>query len=198
MEASAFEEQTLSELEQLNNPDLIKQYHTALAGMGDSSIERKVIDEYYGESIAGIYRRIEKERYEFMANNMSEILFPGEAMIVYPGIKNPIAKQMITCDFSGARINPGSLYVTYRPLVKNINNGNAYVLTRTLHVETGYEWNLPTTIAGLDALNEKIRCAEYYDREDGIDYTHLSQCIGGELVFKKLKRRKRYEIRICK
>ena len=59
-----------------------------------------------------------------------------------------------------------------------------------MKVESGYEWDLPTTITGLDALANKIQRAEYYDRIDGIDYTHLAQSFG-DLNFQLLKRRKK-------
>ena len=198
MEAKAFEEKSLSELELEENPTLIALYDQALADMGNDQITKDIVDRYYGDSIVSIYSQVEKQQYEYMAHNTSTTLFPGEIVRVYPGITNPKAKKIITCDFSGARIYPGSLYVSYRPMIKNIYNGNAYVLSRTIKVETGYEWNLPTTIAGIEALNDKIRTADYRDCEDGIDYSHLSQRTGGELVFKLLKRRKRYEIRNCK
>ena len=198
MEAKTFEEKTLSELKLEENPTLIAMYDQALADMGNDQMTKDIVDRYYGDSIASIYRRVETAQYEFMEKNTSELLFPGEIVKVYPGIKNPKARKMITCDFSGARIYPGSFYVSYRPMIKNIQNGATYVLSRTIRVESGYEWDLPTTISSLDTLEMKIENADNFGNEDGIDYTHLSQCVGGGLNFQKLKRRKRYEIRIRK
>ena len=191
MEAKSFDERTLEELKEAKDPLLVEQYNAVIRMMGEDQLAREIIHDYYGDPLMEIYQRIEKYRFNFTMNNTSENLFPGETVIVYPGIKNPVAKKTITCDFSGALIYPGSLYVSYRPMVKNIYNGNTYVLSRTLKVESGYEWDLPTNIAGLDSLNMKIQNAENYDRQDGIDYTHLAQRLGGELVFQKLKRRKR-------
>ncbi len=190
MEKKAFEEKTLDEIEKENHPELIAQYNNILEQMGTDPLAIETIERYYGNSIESIYHQIEKDRFDFITANTSEILFPGEVVKVYPGIKNPRAKKMITCNFSGARIYPGSFYVSYRPMVKNVENGKTYVLSKTMKVESGYEWDLPTTIAGLDALANKIQRAEYYDRIDGIDYTHLAQSFG-DLNFQLLKRRKK-------
>ena len=94
--------------------------------------------------------------------------------MVYPRMKEQRAKKEITCDFSGGIIYPGSFYVSFRPLLKNIETGDAFVLKRTLKVETGYSYDLPTKLE---------------QNEDGISYGHLSQRIGGALEFQKLKRR---------
>ena len=198
MEEKAFEEKSLRELEQANNPVLVAKYHETLALLGEDREAKEMIEKYYGESINSIYHRIEKYHYETVVKNTSEVLFPGQVVKVYPGIKTPTAKRMITCDFSGGRIYPGSKYVSYRPMIRNIYNGTTYVLSKTIRVESGYEWDLPTTIAELDALQLKIEKADIFGTIDGIDYTHLAQCTGGDLSFQKLKRRKRYEIRICK
>ena len=101
-------------------------------------------------------------------------------------MKEQRAKKEITCDFSGGIIYPGSFYVSFRPLLKNIETGDAFVLKRTLKVETGYSYDLPTTIQELENLAIKIKLEQ---NEDGISYGHLSQRIGGALEFQKLKRR---------
>ena len=187
MKSKAFEEKSLRELE---NQASIENYKKVLESMKTDRISRELIERSYGYPINIIYSQIESARYKFMQENSSEVLFPGETIVVYPGIRNQRAKKEITCDFSSGRIRPGSFYVSYRPMVKNINNGDTYVLKRTIKVENGYEWMLPTTIADLDALEVKLQVSDCYEYEDGVNYSHLSQRMGGELKFMKLKRRK--------
>ena len=98
-----------------------------------------------------------------------------------------------TCDFSEAKISKGSLYINYRPMLKNINNGDTYVLNKTIKTETAYYDDLPKNITELEEFNDRIINYEYY--EDGyIHYDHLFEQIG-RLQFKKLSRRKKYENR---
>ena len=46
-----------------------------------------------------------------------------EIIKVYLGKKEVHAKDNYTCAFSGAKISKGSLYVCYRPMIKNITRG---------------------------------------------------------------------------
>lgn len=189
-----FEDMTLNEIELFGNKELMTRYDQEIASLEIDDISRIVINRKYGESINTIVREIEKASYEFELRHRSEILFPNELVEVYPRTREGRAKREITCDFSGARIKKGSLYVSYRPMVWSITNGDTYVLSRTIKVETGYAYDLPTTIAELESLNVKM--LSHADSDDGIDYDHLYWQMGGELDFQKLKRRKKYESRI--
>ncbi len=189
-----FEDMTLNEIELFGNKELMIRYDQEITALEIDDISRIVINRKYGESINTIVREIEKASYEFELRHRSEILFPNELVEVYPRTREGRAKREITCDFSGARIKKGSLYVSYRPMVWSITNGDTYVLSRTIKVETGYAYDLPTTIAELESLNVKM--LSHADSDDGIDYDHLYWQMGGELDFQKLKRRKKYESRI--
>ena len=70
----------------------------------------------------------------------------------------------------------------------NKKSNERYVLKRTLKVEPAYESELPTTIKELELLQQNI----WLEIEDssGINYSHLGQSIGGDLILQKLKRRK--------
>ena len=189
-----FEDMTLNEIELFGNKELMTRYDQEIASLEIDDISRIVINRKYGESINTIVREIEKASYEFELRHRSEILFPNELVEVYPRTREGRAKREITCDFSGARIKKGSLYVSYRPMVWSITNGDTYVLSRTIKVETGYAYDLPSTIAELESLNVKM--LSHADSDNGIDYDHLYWQMGGELDFQKLKRRKKYESRI--
>ena len=188
----SFENMTLSEINLLHNKQLTKQYNTELAKFGIDKLAKEIIQTLYGSPIIEIYEAIEESKKEFQ----SQSLFPGKSIVVYPCIKEVKAKEEYICDFSGARITPGSLYVSYRPMLKNIENGDAYVLKRTMKLETSYSYLLPTNISELEEFNDKINNYQYYDNED-IQYDHLYIQTGGGLVFKKLNRRK-YENRNSK
>ncbi len=195
-EIYSFDEMTLNEIEICGNKELVLRYDQEIDSMEVDDISRMVINKKYGKSLMDIAREIERARVEFEMKHRSEILFPNELVEVYPRIREGHAKREITCDFSGARIKKGSLYVRYRPLVWSISKGDAYVLSRTIKVEFGYEYDLPNNIVELEALNDKM--LSHADNNDGINYDHLYWQMGGELEFQKLKRRKEYEIRTSK
>jgi len=186
----SFEEMTLKEINNLHNIYLAKRYDSELQKYKIDKVAREVVNSLYGESLNDILYAIEQSRLEYK----SEEFFPGSAIIVYPGIKEVRAKRNYICDFSGARISEGNLYINYRPMLKNISNGNTYVLKRTIKTEITYEYDLPTNIAELEELNDRIINYEYQDNTD-IQYDHLFSQTGGGLHFKKLNRRKGYENR---
>ena len=180
-----FEDMTLKEINRLHNIYLVKKYNSELSKYKIDKVAREIINSLYGESLNDILYAVEQSRLE----NISNDLFPGSSIIVYPGIKEVHAKKDYICDFSGARISKGSLYVNYRPMLRNISNGNTYVLKRTIKTELSYEYDLPTNISELEELNDRIMNYEYQDNYD-IQYDHLYSQTGG-LHFKKLGRRKK-------
>ncbi|MBR3146090.1 MAG: hypothetical protein IKF47_02375 [Bacilli bacterium] len=187
-----FEYMTLREIIHLKNKYLVQKYEDAIAQLKKDKMAIKIVETSYGESIADIVETIEETKME----NRSESFFPGADIMVYPGIREAHAEKEYTCDFSGATISKGSLYVNYRPMLKNINNGNAYVLKRTIRIEPAYAYDLPTNISELEAFNDKILNYAYFDNE-GIQYDYLFSQTGG-LQFKKLSRRKKNENRYSK
>ena len=188
-----FEEKTLDEIMTSSSPEAVKRYYEYLESMKTNSFYRDIVDSYEGDSIAEISYRIMEEEQAYR----SEIFFPGDITIFYPRIKEQRARSYITCDFSAGIIYPGSIYVNYRPMIYNITAGDTYVLQRTIKVETGYSYDLPRSIAELEALDNKLHI-DGYDDNSGIHYSHLSQCLGGEITLQKLKRREKNENRISK
>lgn len=184
-----FENMTLNEIKLFHNPFLINRYKEELEKLKLDKQSKKVIETLYGDSIMEIVKALEEIKLE----NQSQDLFPGSSILVYSGIKEARANKEYTCDFSGSRIKIGNLYVRYRPMLKNLENNNTYVLKRTIKVEPCYECYLPTNIGELEELNNKINNYQYYDEED-IQYDNLYIQTGGGLQFKKLNRRK-YENR---
>lgn len=183
----SFETMTLIEINRLQNKQLIRRYNTELKKIGIDKIAKELIQALYGKPIIDIYEAIEESKRDFI----SQSLYPGEPLEVYPGIKEAKAKKEYTCAFSGARIGIGSLYVSYRPMLKNIENGNVYVLKRTMRLEPAYAYYLPSTISEIEDFNDKIIGHENPFNDDEIQYDNLYDQTGGGLQFKKLNRRKK-------
>ena len=184
----AFEKKTLSEIYESGNKEDEALYFSYLASLETSKIAKDIIERYEGASIEEIYNR----RLQAEEEITSQVIFPGQMVILYPNIKERRAKDFITCDFSAGIIYPGSLYVSYRPLLDNLTTKETYVLKRTIKVEAGHYTDLPTTIQEFEGLELKMQMSYESDFSDntGIEYSHLSQRTGGEFVLQKLKRRK--------
>lgn len=182
----SFETMTLREINLLHNKQLKRQYDTEIKKLGIDKIAKELIQTLYGAPIIEIYEAVEESKREFI----SQSIVPGAPIDMYPGITEAKAKKEYTCAFSGARIAIGSLYVSYRPMLKNMENGDAYVLKRTMRVEPAYIYYLPTTISELEDFNDKIIGYENPYNNDDIQYDNLYDQTGGGLQFKKLNRRK--------
>ena len=179
-----FEDMTLDELKKLMVPEYVEQYYTIINQLKDNRISKRVLEKMQGESIAAIYEKIIREE----ENIRSHSLFPGDLVLVYPNIKEQKSKDFKTCDFSGAIIHPGSLYISYRPLLDNITTKESFILTRTIHVEAGYAYDLPTRIDELEELEQNMKSEEL---NRGIDFNHFNNQMGGRLPLKKLKKERR-------
>jgi len=179
----SIEEMSIDEIIATKDSNLVRLYHSELEKLEKDKIFKTFLRDYYGSPLMEIYEAIS----EMEISLQSELFFPGERIIMYPSIKEQHARQIITCDFSGGIIYPGSLYTSFRPLLKNIDDDTAYVLKRTIKVENGYTYDLPRDLRSFEALAFKV--ANNSESSDGIDYSHLFQRIGGEFTFQKLKRR---------
>lgn len=179
-----FEEKTLSEIMLEENQQAVEKYHKIIESFAVNRVARPIVEWYKGEPIIEIYNRVIEAEQEVTSN----VLFPGDLVFLYPCIEERHAKDYITCDFSAGIIYPGSLYLSYRPLIENISTGDVYVLNKTLKVESGHYTDLPTSIQEFESLGLKIMQQAPYD-ESRIDYSHLNQRTGGELLLQKLKRR---------
>lgn len=178
------EDKTLDEIIESNNQEELAYYYQCLEDFKTNSFTKEIVDRLYGESLSTIYYQILEEEQQYT----SSLLFPGDFIMFYPNIKERKAKKQITCDFSAGIIYPGSLYVNYRPLIKNLITKESYVLQRTIKVEIGYQHELPTDIQSFEALEHRLQIDGYEDNS-GIEYSHFSQVMGGQLLLKKLKRR---------
>ncbi len=179
----SIEEMSIEEIIATNNSELLKLYKSELENLKTDKIFQRFLSDYNGCSLIEIYEAISQIELSLQ----SELFFPGERIIMYPRIKEQKARSLITCDFSGGIIPPGSLYSSFRPLLKNIDDNTAYVLTRTIKVENGYTYDLPRDLHSFEGLALKV--AQNAEDYNGINYGHLSQRIGGEFTFQKLKRR---------
>lgn len=178
------EEMTQDELEKLKNPEYIKQYFTILSQLKENRISKRILEELQGEAIATIYQELMNEEEKFRSHSF----FPGDLVLIYPNIKEQRSKNFKTCDFSGSIIYPGSLYVSYRPLLDNITTNERFVLAKTIHVEASYVYDLPTRIDELESLEQNMKL-ERANQE--IDFNHFNNQMGGYFPLQKLKKRKK-------
>ena len=178
------DEMTLDEIIESDNQSQLAYYHKCIEEFKTNFFTQQIVDRLYGESLSTIYYQILEEEQQYT----SSTLFPGDFIVFYPNIKERKAKKQITCDFSAGIIYPGSLYVNYRPLIKNLTTKESYVLQRTIKVEIGYQQELPIDIQSFEALEQRMQIDGYEDHS-GIEYSHFSQAMGGQLLLKKLKRR---------
>ena len=178
------EDMTLDEMQKLSIPEYIEEYYTIISQLNNNRISKRVLEKMQGQSITNIYEKLMVEEEKIR----SHFLFPGDLVLVYPGIKEQKSKDFKTCDFSGAIIHPGSLYISYRPLLDNITKKESFILARTIHVEAGYIHDLPTRIGELEELEQNMKSEEL---NQDIDFNHFNNQMGGQLSLKKLKKERR-------
>ena len=179
------EDKTLDEIMSSNNQEELAYYCKCIEEFKTNPFSKAITEQLYGESLSTIYYQILEEEQQYTSSS----LFPGDFIMFYPNIRERKARKITTCDFSAGIIYPGSIYINYRPLIKNLTTGENYVLQRTIKVEMGYQHELPTDIQSFEALEQRLQIDGYEDHS-GIEYSHFSQRMGGELLLKKLKRRK--------
>lgn len=177
------EEYTLSEIIALNDKKEYEKYYCELEELKKMPLSQNIIKRMQGSSLEKIMEEILRKEEEIKSYS----LFPGNLVEFYPNKKELHTKKIITCDFSGAPIMPGSLYINYRPLIANITTNEVYVLSRTIKVECGYAHSLPSDIQEFEELERKMQLEQ--DFNDEIKYSHLNQVTGGSLKLQKLKRR---------
>lgn len=125
------------------------------------------------------------ERYYL--ENSSQYYFPNSLVAFYSSIREYHSRKKIICDISTNIIKKGQLYINYRPLIANMETGDAFVLVKSIKCETSYQDLLPTNILEFENLNEQIMNYEYYgSTEINLDHLHYSQ--GGSLKIVKLKK----------
>ena len=179
------EERTLQEIISTGTKEEQDYYYNYVASLKTNAFYKEIVESCEGQSIEDITYSIMEREQEYE----STIFFPGDITFFYPRIREQRAQKQITCDFSAGIIKPGSLYVNYRPMIYNMTTQEAFVLKRTIKVESAYIYNLPSSTKELEALDMRLKI-EDYDDNSGILYSHLSQCLGGEIILQKLKRRK--------
>ena len=173
---------TLDEILVLNNKKLYKTYLKELETLKTNRIAKQIVERMYSESINKICEAILKE--ETINTSMDSDFFLGDIVLLHESIKEYHAKTSMTCDFSTNLIKRG-LYLNYRPMLENLTTKKVYVLKRSIKVEPAYFDLLPTNITELEELNYKMKLQI---EDNYIDYSHLNQVMGGELVLRRLNK----------
>ena len=121
---------------------------------------------------------------EYKQKNHSNYFFPNDLIAFYPNISEQRSRKEIICDFSGARISKGQLYISYRPLIENLDKKETDVLKRTIKCDTFYWDVLPQNIYELERLNEIILNPNIIYTEFDIEEFRCN----GEIKLLKLKK----------
>ena len=174
---------TLDEILSLNNKKIYETYLKELETLKTNRIAKQIVERMYGESINKIYEAILKE--ETINTSMDSDFFLGDIVLLHESVKECHTKTSIACDFSANLIKKGGLYLNYRPMLENITTKKIYVLKRSIKVEPAYFDLLPTNIRELEELNYKMKLQI---EDNYIDYSHLNQVMGGELVLRRLNK----------
>ena len=174
---------SLDEILTLNNEKIYSNYLKTLEDFKTNRITREIVAKMYGSSINEIYEDIIKE--EIQNTSTDSELFYGDIVLIHESIKEYHAKKDLICDFSANLIKKSGLYLNYRPLIENITKQKVYVLKRTIKVEPAYYDILPKNIKELEELNYKMKLQI---QENGIDYSHFNQVMGGSLTLRRLNK----------
>lgn len=121
---------------------------------------------------------------EYEQENRSNYFFPNDFIAFYPNISEQKCRKEIICDFSGARISKGQLYISYRPLIENLDRKETYVLKRTIKCDTFYGDILPKNMFELERLNELVLNHNIIDTDFNIEQFRYK----GEIELLKLKK----------
>lgn len=154
-----------------------------LVDLSSNRISRRVIQKNASLPISELMELISSE--EFSAT--STWYFPGDLCCFYPKVMEYKSKSTQVCDISGALIQAGSLYYTYRPFLENLTRKRKFVLKRTIKAEIGYYDFFPKSLIEFENLACNLASGSC---QGEYDYYDLSKRIGETLPLKELKKRK--------
>jgi len=184
------EEYTLEEINQIEDLELRNRlqrfYQERRLELGDTPFLKKIVKSYPNCSIASLESILEMKYFE----HTSFYHFPNKQVYFYPTIKERQCEFGTTCAFSGGRIQRGSIYYCYRPLLDVVDLGRTFVLSKTLKLEASYFYYLPTTIQEFDIFTQKVENYCDYQNEP-LDYEQLNYYFGGAVRLLELKKGRR-------
>ncbi len=107
------------------------------------------------------------EEYEkICSKHTSRLMFPNQMVCVYSYIRIIKATKKIRCHFDGSTISENELYLSYRPLLDNLDTKERFVLEHTIKVNPIYENILPNNIQELEFLYEHYQNTDLPDQFD--------------------------------
>lgn len=128
---------------------------------------------------------------EELINKYTSIyLFPNNYVAFYPYLISHKASSTITCDISNAKINIGSNYISYRPLIENLTTNTTYTINKTIKAEPYYYDYFPQTLCDFEIWYQKLINFEYCN-DDIIDFYNISiNCGDNCLSLRKFNKRR--------
>lgn len=144
--------QALSELSYqrfLSNLSNYQIYKNQLLQLIKNDIDYDLLNNY-PISLIQIWQEYDK----ICSKHTSRLIFPNQIVCIYPCIRMAKASKRIRCHFDGSTISENELYLSYRPLLDNLNTKERFVLEHTIKVNPIYEDILPSNIQELEFLYE--------------------------------------------
>ena len=172
-----FEELTLEEM----TKEEAERYKQELEKMSSNWLYKRIIDANYGESLLDIYHEIEEDTLD----HTSVTFFSEEVLTLHYKLDLRKSRKTFSCHFCSGIVYEGDFYYYYKPLLRNVETDETYVLEQPLKVcEACYDY-LPKNIVQLESLASRTQAEK--ENDFGIKYNHLSSIVGGEIALKKIK-----------
>lgn len=183
----AVETYTLEEINQIEDLEIRKRlqkfYREKRLELGNNPFSRRILQNYPDCSISDLESILQVEYLD----HTSFYHFPNKQVFFYPSIREYRSEFNTTCAFSGGKIQKGSFYYCYRPLLDVVDSGRTFVLSKTLKLENMYFSDLPKTVHEFDDFTQKVENYWNYQNER-IDYEHLNYYFGGSVKLLELRK----------
>ncbi len=132
--------------------------------------------------------------------NISQLIWPGAKVYVYPSIRVFKTRKTRLCHMCSRRILKGKRYEIYRPLLYNFNLKKAYIMEPNIVVSYSCRHYLPTNIQEIEQIQLGINSSYNFLNEDNpykvetgideIDFQEFHYNVGGDFRFIPLRKAK--------
>lgn len=123
---------------------------------------------------------------ELKGKHLSTLFFPGKYVLIHLNKTEVRANKSKICHMSGARINKGSYYIYYNPLIEVLDTATTYRLHKPIITELAYEHYLPCCIQELEEFEQKLLNGYEHDQ---IFYNFVTNYKNDSLSMKRLTKK---------
>lgn len=114
---------------------------------------------------------------ELINKNTSYYLFPNDICFFYPKIVESKSTKNNICHLSGAPINIGESYYTFRPILENLTINKVFTIKKSIIASIGYIDYFPTTLLEFEEWCRILEEANYHN-DGSVDFYNLSTIAG--------------------